>query len=127
MYFGDRLGRFFAAAKASRANESGHDCWFHCFHFARRISLQYKLVRQTIEQMERRRLSIAEARKVYAIGAGIHKCRPKAIAPVADTYAARSQEPRRLEAKNLRRHRSIHAAVNSRAAHVQPPRIQTPT
>jgi hypothetical protein len=126
MYFGDRLSRFLAAVKASRAYESGHDCGLHCFHFARCVSLQYKLVRQSIEQVERRRLSIAEARKVYGIGVGIHKCRPKAIAPVAGTYAAGSQETRRLEAKNLQRHRSIHAAAYSRAAHVQPPRIETP-
>lgn len=126
MYFGDRLGRFLAAVKASRANESGHDRGLHCFHFARRISLECELVGQSIEQMERCRLSIAESRKVNGIGIGIHKCRPKASAPVAGTYAARAQKARRLEAKNLLRRRSIHAAVCSCVAHVHPPRIQTP-
>ena len=118
MYFGNRPGGFLAAVEASGANKSGHYCGLHRFHAARRISLQYEFVGQSIEQMERRSLSIAEARKVYGTGVGIQKRGPKAITPVTAAFAARSQKARRLEAKNLLRHRWIDASVDSRVAHV---------
>jgi len=125
MQFGYRLSGLLAAVETPGANESGHERGLYLFHSARRTALQYELIRQSIEQMERRGVAVAVAREVYDIGVGIQKRWPKAIVAATGAFAACPQKFRCLYAKHLARHRLTHASLLTRIAHISPRHIQT--